>query len=34
MKFLENSTFEAINAALSIEMENYRIEGRYVLSRD
>ncbi|XP_052816652.1 repressor of RNA polymerase III transcription MAF1 homolog isoform X2 [Mya arenaria] len=28
MKFLENAKFEAINAALSIEMENYRTEGR------
>lgn len=28
MKFLENSRFEAINAALTMEMENYRIEGR------
>lgn len=28
MKFLENSKFEAINAALTMEMENYRIEGR------
>lgn len=32
MKFLENATFEAINTALSIEMENYRIEGRYTYS--
>ncbi|XP_053401640.1 repressor of RNA polymerase III transcription MAF1 homolog isoform X2 [Mercenaria mercenaria] len=28
MKFLENSKFEAINAALTVEIENYRIEGR------
>ena len=31
MKFLENAKFEAVNAALSIEMENYRIDGRYLL---
>jgi len=28
MKFLENSKFEAINAALSVDMDNCRIEGR------
>lgn len=27
MKFLENARFEAINAALCCEVENYRIEG-------
>ncbi|KAL4235454.1 RNA polymerase III-inhibiting protein maf1 [Mactra antiquata] len=28
MKFLENSRFEAISTALTVDMETYRIEGR------